>query len=105
MGTLPNLEAENWLVSIQRLMATVAIGLGQFQRFLTSDFGTGLHTCDLGIGLHSTHCMDALVSLSTDLGSGEAHCPLCGIYSCECLSSSMLLLVFFLKHKSDHGAP
>ena len=96
MGTLPNLEAENWLVSIQRLMATVAIGLGQFQRFLTSDFGTGLH---------STHCMDALVSLSTDLGSGEAHCPLCGIYSCECLSSSMLLLVFFLKHKSDHGVP
>ena len=34
-------------------MATVAMGLGQFQRVLSWDLGTGLHTCDLGIGLHS----------------------------------------------------
>ena len=34
-------------------MATVAIGLGQFQRFLSCDLGTGLHT--FGIGLHSMH--------------------------------------------------
>ena len=35
-----------------RLMATVAVGLGQFQRFLSCDLSTGLHTCDLGIGFH-----------------------------------------------------
>ena len=34
-------------------MATVAMGLSQFQRFLSCDLGTWLHTCDLGIGLHS----------------------------------------------------
>ena len=33
----------NWLVCIQRLMATVAMGFGQFQRFLSCDLGTGLH--------------------------------------------------------------
>ena len=33
-------------------MATVAMGLGQFWRFLSCDLSTGLHTCDLGIGLH-----------------------------------------------------
>ena len=31
-------------------MVTVAMGLGQFQRFLLCDPGTGLHTCDLAIG-------------------------------------------------------
>ena len=30
-------------------MATVAVGLGQFQRFLSCDIGTGLHTCYLGM--------------------------------------------------------
>ena len=34
-------------------MATVAMQLGQFQRFLSCDLGIGLHTCDLGTGLHS----------------------------------------------------
>ena len=34
-------------------MATVAMGLGQFQRFLSCDLGTGLHT--FGTGLHSKH--------------------------------------------------
>ena len=33
-------------------MAIVAMGLGLFQRFLLCDLGTGLHTCDLSIGLH-----------------------------------------------------
>ena len=28
-------------------MATVAMGLGQFQRLLSCDLGTGLHICDL----------------------------------------------------------
>ena len=36
--------SENWPVSIQKLMATVSIGVGQFQRFLSCDLGTGLHT-------------------------------------------------------------
>ena len=31
-------------------MAKVAMGLDQFQRFLSCDLGTGLHTCDLSIG-------------------------------------------------------
>ena len=31
---------------------TIAMGLGQFQRFLSCDLDIGLHTCDLGIGLH-----------------------------------------------------
>ena len=30
----------------------VAVGLGQFQRVLSSDLGIGLHPWDLGIGLH-----------------------------------------------------
>ena len=30
-------------------MATVAMGLGQFQKFLSRDIGTGLHTCYLGM--------------------------------------------------------
>ena len=30
-------------------MATVAVGLGQFQRFLSCDIGTGLYTCYLGM--------------------------------------------------------
>ena len=34
-------------------MATVAMGLDQFQRFLFRDLGTGLHSCHLGIGLHT----------------------------------------------------
>ena len=33
-------------------MATVAMELGHFQRFLSCELGTELHTCDLGIGLH-----------------------------------------------------
>ena len=33
-------------------MATVPMGLGQFQRLLYCDLDTGIHTCDLGIGLH-----------------------------------------------------
>ena len=34
-------------------MVTVAIGLGQFQRFLFCDLGPGLHTCNLTTGLHN----------------------------------------------------
>ena len=49
---LPNMGSGNWPVLIRRLMATVVMGLGQFQRLLSRDLGTGLHTCDLGIGLH-----------------------------------------------------
>ena len=30
-------------------MATVAMGFGQFQRFLFCNLGGGLHTCDLGM--------------------------------------------------------
>ena len=35
-------------------MATVAVGVDQFQRFLSFDFSIGLHTCALGIGLHNS---------------------------------------------------
>ena len=35
-------------------MATVAVGVDQFQRFLSFDFNIGLHTCALGIGLHNS---------------------------------------------------
>ena len=52
VGILPNMESGNRPVLIRRLMATVVMGLGQFQRILACDLGTGLHTCDLGIGLH-----------------------------------------------------
>ena len=34
-------------------MATAVMGLDQFQRFLPCDHDSGLHTCDLGIELHS----------------------------------------------------
>ena len=54
---LPNMGSGNWSVYIQRLMATIAMGLGQFQRFLSCDLDTGLHTCGLGSRLHSwCHC-------------------------------------------------
>ena len=49
-----NMGSGNWQVYMWRPMAPVAMGLGQFQRFLSHDLGTGLHTCDLGIGLHSS---------------------------------------------------
>ena len=52
VGILPNMGSGNWPVLIQRLMATVVMGLGQFQRILSRDLGTGFHTGDLGIGLH-----------------------------------------------------
>lgn len=42
----------NWPVQIQRLIATVAMRLGQFLRFLSCDLGIRLHTCDLDVGLH-----------------------------------------------------
>ena len=48
MGILPSMGSGDWPVWIRRLMATVAMGLGQFQRFLSHDLGTGLHICDLG---------------------------------------------------------
>lgn len=35
-------------------MATVAMGVDQFQRFSSFDFSIGLHTCALGIGLHNS---------------------------------------------------
>ena len=41
MSISPDTGSGNWLVWIQRLMATVAMGLGQFQRFLSCDLGTG----------------------------------------------------------------
>ena len=52
VGILHNMESGNWPVLIQKLMATVAIGLGQVQRFSSCELCTGLHTCDLGVGLH-----------------------------------------------------
>ena len=48
VGILPSMGSGDWPVWIRRLMATVAMGLGQFQRFLSHDLGTGLHICDLG---------------------------------------------------------
>ena len=53
VGILPNMGSGNWPVWTWRLMATVAVGLGQLQRFLSCDPRTQLHTCDLGIGLHN----------------------------------------------------
>ena len=53
VGILTNMGLGNRLVYIQRLMATVAMGLGQFHRFLSCDLGTGPHPCDLGTGLHT----------------------------------------------------
>ena len=52
MGILHNTKSGNWPVLIQKLMATVAMGLGQVQRFLSCELCTGLHTSDLGVGLH-----------------------------------------------------
>ena len=48
-------------------MLTVAVGLGQFQRFLFRDPGTGLHTCDLDIG-HTIYIgMSGISSLGATL--------------------------------------
>ena len=44
VGILPNMGSRNWLVQIQRPMATVAMGLGQFQRLLSCDVGAGFHS-------------------------------------------------------------
>ena len=44
MSILPNMGSEDWPVWIWKLMATVAMGLGQFQRSLPCDLATGLHT-------------------------------------------------------------
>ena len=52
MSILHNTKSGNWPVLIQKLMATVAMGLGQVQRFLSCELCTGLHTSDLGVGLH-----------------------------------------------------
>ena len=57
-------------------MATVAIGLGQFQRFLSCDLGTGLHTCNLGIGLHNCdwhHCKELNMSVDFSLFPKDSH--------------------------------
>ena len=53
VGILYNMKSGNWPVLIQKLMATVAIGLGQVQRILSCALCKGLHTCDLGVGLTS----------------------------------------------------
>ena len=44
VGILPSMGSGNWLVLLQRLMAMVAMGLGQFQRFLSCDLCIGLQT-------------------------------------------------------------
>ena len=44
VSILPSIGSGNWPVQIWRFTATVAVGLGQFQRFLSRDSGTGLHT-------------------------------------------------------------
>ena len=38
VGILPNMGSGNW-----RVVATVAMGLGQFQRFLSWELGAGFH--------------------------------------------------------------
>ena len=43
VGILPNMGSGNRPVLIWRLMATVVMGLGQFQRILACDLGIGLH--------------------------------------------------------------
>ena len=48
VGVLRSLGSGNQPVQITRLMATVAMELGPFQRFLSCDLGTGPHICDLG---------------------------------------------------------
>ena len=35
-------------------MATIAMELDQFQRFLSCDLGIRLHACDLDVGLHKS---------------------------------------------------
>ena len=49
VGILHNMGSGNWLVLIWRLMATIALGLGQFQRFLSCDLGAGFHKLHLSI--------------------------------------------------------
>ena len=44
MSILHYMGSGNWPVYIQRFMATVAMGLGQFQKFLSCDRGVGLCT-------------------------------------------------------------
>ena len=35
-------------------MAAIAVGIGQFQRFLSCDLDTRLHNCDLDVGLRKS---------------------------------------------------
>lgn len=58
-------------------MATVAMRLGQFQRFLSCDLGTELHTCDLGTRLHNAEhilCYPVENSLSDEFQKVEDLC-------------------------------
>ena len=48
-------------------MVTVAVGLGQFQRFLFRGPGTGLHTCDLDKGHTKYVGMSRISSLGATL--------------------------------------
>ena len=41
-------------------MTTVAMALGQFQRFLSCDLGTGLHTYDLGTKLYGAFMIELM---------------------------------------------
>lgn len=57
-------------------MATVVIGLGQFQRFLPCDLGTGLHTGNLGTGLHNCdwhHCKELNMCVGSSLFPKDSH--------------------------------
>ena len=49
VGILHNMGSGNWLVLIWRLMGTIALGLGQFQRFLSCDLGAAFHKLPLNI--------------------------------------------------------
>ena len=49
------------------LIVSVAVRLGQVQRFLSCDLGTGLHTCDISIELYINVPYFRVMLISGDL--------------------------------------
>ena len=82
-------------------MTTVVMGLGQFQRFLSCDLGTGLHTCDLGTRLHGALMIELMAfskekthDLSLCHSKKAVICKPVRETSLDTTSASTLILVF-----------
>lgn len=73
VGILHNMGSGNWLVLIWRLMATIALGLGQFQRFLSCDLGAGFHKLHRNIKTSNRAFPGGSVVKNPPVKAGDVH--------------------------------